>query len=142
METQAHRSWRRYVRFSVRGLIVLVLVIGVLLGWIVRRAGVQRDAVAAIRNASGSVRYDWQYKDGEPTEGKPGGPTWLVDRLGPDYFDTITTVLSGPSTSDAELARIGQLDQLELLNLSGATAVRYGNGPSGRTHRSNLAPAR
>jgi hypothetical protein len=30
--------WRRYVRFSVRGLIVLVLVVGFGLGWIVRIA--------------------------------------------------------------------------------------------------------
>ena len=32
METQTHRSWRRFARFSVRGLIVLVLVIGIVLG--------------------------------------------------------------------------------------------------------------
>ena len=31
------RPWRRFLRFSVRGLIVLVLVIGAGLGWIVRR---------------------------------------------------------------------------------------------------------
>ena len=31
------RPWRRFLRFSVRGLIVLVLVIGAGLGWTVRR---------------------------------------------------------------------------------------------------------
>ena len=31
-------SWRRYLRFSVRGLTVLVLVIGVWLAWLVRSA--------------------------------------------------------------------------------------------------------
>ena len=41
--------WRRFLRFSVRGLIVVVLVIGAGLGWIVRQAHIQRDAVAAIR---------------------------------------------------------------------------------------------
>ena len=30
------RSWRRHLRFSVRRLIVLVLVIGAGLGWVVR----------------------------------------------------------------------------------------------------------
>ncbi len=43
------RPWRRFVRLSVRGLIVLVLVIGAGLGWMVRQAHIQREAVAAIR---------------------------------------------------------------------------------------------
>ena len=30
------RPWRRFLRFSVRGMIVVVLVIGGWLGWIVR----------------------------------------------------------------------------------------------------------
>ena len=47
---------RRWLRISVRGVIVLVLVIGVGMGWIVRRARIQRDAVAAIENA-GAQRY-------------------------------------------------------------------------------------
>ena len=33
-----YRSWRRYLRFSVRGLIVLVLVVGAGMGWLVRGA--------------------------------------------------------------------------------------------------------
>jgi hypothetical protein len=58
------RPWRRYLRFSVRGLIVLVLVIGAGLGWIVRSARMQREAVAAIKNAGGSVSYDWRWSNG------------------------------------------------------------------------------
>jgi hypothetical protein len=50
--------WRRFLRFSVRGMIVLVLVIGAGLGWIVRNAHIQRDAVAAIKSAGGRVYYD------------------------------------------------------------------------------------
>jgi TRAP-type C4-dicarboxylate transport system permease small subunit len=42
------RSWRRWLRFSVRGLIIVVLLIGGWLGWLVRSAHVQRDAVVAI----------------------------------------------------------------------------------------------
>ena len=58
------RPWRRFLRLSVRGLIVLVLVIGAGLGWIVHQAHVQRDAVAAIKNAGGSVKYDWEWTGG------------------------------------------------------------------------------
>ena len=52
------RPWRRYPRFSVRGLISVVLLIGIGLDWWIHRARVQRDAVAAIRRAHGSVRYN------------------------------------------------------------------------------------
>ena len=45
------RPWRRSLRFSVRGLIVLVLVIGAGLGSLVRSARIQREAVAAIKNS-------------------------------------------------------------------------------------------
>src|SRR6516225_8007057 len=76
--------WRRFLRFSVRGLIVFVVVIGAGLGWIVRQAHIQRDAVEAIRKAGGSVMYDW-----EPSAGIPGGvplaPAWLVDLVGIRY---------------------------------------------------------
>ncbi len=43
------RPWRTFLRFSVRGMIVLVLVIGAGLGWVVRvvrTAQIQREAVA------------------------------------------------------------------------------------------------
>jgi hypothetical protein len=50
----ATHRWRKFLRFSVRGLIVLVLVIGAALGWFVRGARTQRDAVAAIERAGGS----------------------------------------------------------------------------------------
>ena len=49
------RAWRRHLRFSVRGLIIVVLVIGGWLGWIVRSAHIQRDAVATIENSRGHV---------------------------------------------------------------------------------------
>ena len=51
------RPWRRFLRFSVRGLIVVVLAIGGCLGWVDRSAGIQREAVARIRGAGGFVFY-------------------------------------------------------------------------------------
>ena len=49
------RPWLRYLRFSIRGLIVLVLMIGVGLGWLVRSARIQREAVTSIQHAGGGV---------------------------------------------------------------------------------------
>ena len=48
--------------------------------------------MAAIISAGGTVQYDWQYKDGKAIKGgEPNGPKWLVEQLGADYFDTVTT---------------------------------------------------
>jgi hypothetical protein len=64
-------AWRKYVRFSVRGLIVVVLLTGGWLGWIVREAHFQRDAVAAIVKSGGIVVYDW----GRACSAAPMSPT-------------------------------------------------------------------
>ena len=88
------RPWRRFLRFSVRGLIVVVLVIGAGLGWIVRQAHIQRDAVAAIRKAGGSVAYSWESgRTGRRfRRGEPWAPSWLVDLIGVDFFGHVTDV--------------------------------------------------
>ncbi len=49
------RPWQRYLRLSVRSLIVVVVLIGATLGWIARSARLQREAVAAILKAGGHV---------------------------------------------------------------------------------------
>ena len=68
-KTVSH-PWRRYLRFSVRGLIVLVLVIGLWFGLIVRPAHHQHDAVAAVMKAHGSVKYDWEWQQREGNSGR------------------------------------------------------------------------
>jgi internalin A len=100
------RPWRSYLRFSIRGLIVLVLVIGLGLGWIVRSARIQLDAVAAIEDAGGRVMYDWEWNGGEYTGGgKPWEPAWLVHLIGVDYFGQVTLVI------DATTVQFGHLPQ-------------------------------
>jgi internalin A len=118
------RRWRRFLRFSVRAMIVVVLVIGAWMGWIVRQAHVQRDAVAVIRRAGCSVMYNWEWSDGRSIPGgKPQAPRWLVELVGVDYFGHVTVVgcSTSPSASDATLADIGRLTRLQLL---------YANSPS------------
>ena len=61
------RPWRRFLRFSVRGVLVLVLVVAAGLGWIVRSARIQREAVAAIERAGGRVIYDFESNNVTPT---------------------------------------------------------------------------
>jgi internalin A len=121
------RSWRRFLRFSLRGAIVLVLVIGAGLGWIVRSAHVQRDAVAAIRNARGSVIYDWQRKKTTLSlREKPKAPKWLVSLIGVDYFGHVIHVWLSPIETDAVIVQVGRLTPLESLSLSGSSVSDAG----------------
>jgi len=50
------RPWRRFLRFSVRGLIVLVLLVGVWLGWISRYNKGYAGALARPRSMDARTR--------------------------------------------------------------------------------------
>ena len=114
------QSWRKILRFSVHTLIVLVLVIGAGLGFIVRSAHTQRDAVAAIKSAGGTIYYDWEWNNGAPISGRrPWGPAWLSAMIGVDYFGHVTFV-KGPSsmTPAADvMAAVAHLTQIQYLNV-------------------------
>jgi len=117
--------WRPTLRFSVRGLIILVLVIGLWLGWLVRCARIQRDAVAAIQHAGGKVAYDWEWRNGKSIPGgKPWTPRWLIDLIGVDYFGHVTFVWLIPSKADdAAIAQVGRLIRLQLKDLTRITVL-------------------
>ncbi len=112
------RPWHRYLRFSLRGLIALLLVIGTWLGWIVRNAGIQREAVVAIQKAGGSVAYDWEWTNEKSIPGgEPPAPRWLVDLIGADYFGHVASVSLSQTGSGATYAQVERLTRLERLNL-------------------------
>jgi hypothetical protein len=110
------RRGQRFLRLSVRGLIVVVLLIGAGLGWMVRvlrTAQLQRDAVTAIKSARGAVAYDGILWDGqEPKEWVPRSRRWLRDHIGVDYFAQFTHVYFGFSSSTAIDAAVGQASHL------------------------------
>ena len=130
------RTLRRWLRFSVRGLIIFVLLVAGWMGWVANSARIQRDAVATIRRASGGVVYDWSYSGGEFEANKaPEWPRWLVDTLGEDYFGhAAKVILFGRMTPDdalsardkrqitAALAQLGHLDRLVELYVEGTEA--------------------
>ena len=130
------RRWQRFLRFSVRGLIVLVLLIGAGLGWLVRSARIQREVVAEIKNARGNVAYIWESSNGKfIPAGRPWAPRWLVDLIGVDYFGHVTVAWIGPSSTvtDAVMAKVGRMTQLQNLIID-YTSV----GDTGMVHLSGL----
>ncbi len=99
-------------------MIVLVLVIGGWLGWVVRLAHNQRDAVAAIERVGGRVSYDWEWSDGiSVLGGKPSAPRWLTGLIGVDYFGHVTSVRLGRFESSSIVSQIGGLARLQRLRL-------------------------
>ncbi len=120
------RPWRRYLRFSVRGLIVLVFVVSAWMGWVVRSVSIQREAVTAIRNTGGNVSYEWEWWNRIPLSGgKHWTPRWLVDLIGVDYFVHVTGVATFSATP-VVLAKVGRLSRLESLGLSPSTIDEEG----------------
>jgi hypothetical protein len=111
---------RRYLRFSVRGLILVVLAMGVWLGWLVRSARIQREAVAAITKAGASVEYNRGWTSGDYIPGrKPSKPGRLANLIGVDYFSHVTDVwlLSSSTVTDEVIAQAGRLAHAERLHL-------------------------
>jgi hypothetical protein len=119
---------RPKVRISVRTMMALVLVLGVVLGWLSYRARVQRNAVAAITKATGYVKYDWELRKVFGFEsGTHWWPSWLARAVGPDHFQTVVWVdlLRG---FDRDLDSISRLPRVEHLNLATSSVTDAGLG--------------
>jgi hypothetical protein len=112
--------WQRFLRNSVGGLIVLVLVIGAGLGWLVRSARIQHEAFAAIEYAGGSVAYNWKFDNGLINRNSnPWAPRWLVDYLGVDYFGHVTAVrlVTLSTRIDESIVQVGPLPRWQRIDL-------------------------
>jgi hypothetical protein len=76
-----HPNARRKFRLSVRALMGIVLGFGVGLGWYLNTVRTQQAAIAAIKDAGGSVAYDWEWGNYDPNISsvmdKPRAPKWL-----------------------------------------------------------------
>ena len=65
-------------------LMVVVLITGGGFGWLMYRARIQRDAVAAIRRAGGLTYYDWEMREINAPDfnllvaNRKGLPKWQV----------------------------------------------------------------
>jgi hypothetical protein len=123
-------AWRRFLRFSVRGLIVLVLVIGAGLGWITRQAHIQRHAVLAITKAQGHAYYDIDPGvEAFPRNRLSAWRRLISEYIGIDFVFHVTSVdlFVTPHNNDAEfqqaITHLEELAKLQQLNLSGKSVT-------------------
>jgi hypothetical protein len=107
------------VRLSVRWLMVLVLALGGAAGWHIQYGRIQSDAVVAIRQAGGTVFYEWEWRDGKPLPpaSMPRWRKWPVALLGPDLFGYPVCVQFHNFADDRLMARVADLPRLEYLSL-------------------------
>jgi len=125
------RSVRRWLRFGLRTLLLVVLLVSVGLSWFVtkrNRAQKEEAAVKAIDGLGGYVLYDFQFDDSgkfDRNRRRPG-PKWLHERLGYYFFSHVVRVgtesSEGVGISDAELkllsGHLASLTRLKTLSLT------------------------
>jgi len=119
-------SHSRWLRFSLRTLLVFVLLASVPLGWFawkLKQADRQRKAVAAILKTKACVYFDYQYDSrGRIIDGataKPNGPHWLRELVGRDFFDGVYAV-DAMMIDDIELKHVSDLPGLKCIWLTSA----------------------
>jgi len=121
---------RRFFRYSLRTLFVVVTVFCVWVGITAKRARDQKYAVETIREMGGWVFYEHQLDDRPMTitingklydrGGIPArpGPAWLRQIIGDEYFTTVNLVgMRGPQFNDASLEVVKLLTDLKRLAL-------------------------
>jgi hypothetical protein len=95
---------RRWLRFGLRTLLVLLTVGCVWLAIVFNQCRRQRRAVEAIENAGGLVGFDYQFDAGKKDVPSPG-PPWLRTIVGDELFRTPVHVeIRGEGINDAFLS--------------------------------------
>jgi len=112
---------RRWYQFSLRALLVFVLLVSVGMSWLgvkLQQARKQKAAVEAIEKAGGVVYYDYGRESRSllPTEVEPPYPTWLRESLGDDFFFDVRAV-SANDVSDEHLNHLAKLTTVKSLYL-------------------------
>lgn len=87
---------RRWFRFSLRTLFLLVTVLGVWLGLHIQAMRRQKESIAAIKSIGGWCYYDFQDRFAQNLDpdlkATSPAPIWFHDWLGDDFFHNITFV--------------------------------------------------
>jgi hypothetical protein len=119
---------RRWFQFSLRTLLIFMMVCALAAGWLGRKIEQkrkEREAVESIVKLGGSVAYDYELVK----SAKPTGPDWLRNLLGENFFcEAVVVSLSDGAfiVSDAELVSLNALPQLQTLDLSYALVTDAG----------------
>lgn len=152
------KSRRRWLRFSLRTMVLAVTLFCIWLGVTANRANRQRRAVETIKSHGGYVRYDYEADEHggiAAHAAPPPGPDWLRNLIGLDYFATVVMVgvdsqngsvddsvaaltdlpdlrsltLRGAGVTDSIMARVGSLTKLHVLQVQKSAITEAGWKP-------------
>lgn len=138
---------RRWRQFSLRTLLLAMVVLSVCCGlfaWRLQRARRQAAAVHTIRKLGGVVTYDYQSEaeSSGKTVAESPMPLWVVRWLGPDFFhDVVNSTMNRqrPKSDDdvrSYWSAVSQLSRLELFQARGKWVNgRMATEAVGRHHR-------
>ena len=129
---------RRRWTLSIRGLILLVLVSGSVIGWKANRVHATRRAIAAVREHGGFVVYDYECVDGKlDASRKSWVPLRLREWLGDEFFHDVAAVwfISARGLGDKDLAILKQFDNLRTLEINNAHISNAGLATIGELPR-------
>ena len=112
---------RRWLRFSLRGFIVFITVLGILLGIHQHRVRTQRDAVAKLAELGVMVLYEYEITGSDSR----WPPDWLVTLLGKDNCLSVIWATIDPDEIDDKtpdnlklaVDQLVRLPRLRVLNI-------------------------
>jgi hypothetical protein len=131
----AIRSRRRRLQYSLRILLIVMLLVSVGLSWLavrIDRAERQREAVEDIKKLGGVVLHDWDctlsLRRGRPLFLRdPPPPGWLSSLLGDDFRGHAVGVkVCGSHVTDADLEILKKLRHLGVLRLEDTNTTSEG----------------
>ena len=105
---------RRWFQFSLRSLLVVMLLAGVGARQLVTKAHRQKAAVETILRDGGTVHYVYQRVEGggyDPRR-EPPGPLWLRKLLGDDFVTNVDYATAETDDALAQLAGLSRLDRV------------------------------
>lgn len=115
MTTALEKPRRRWLRFSLRSLLLLIAVVAVSLGWLIHKARQEGIAVAALKEMGCDVTYG----NNNAHQGSPTVLERLRKLLGESESRNVTKVIGSKSQiTDAGMVHVQGLTQLQTLWLN------------------------
>lgn len=121
---------RRWLQFSLRTLLVFMVLVAIGLSWFASRtqqARRQKEAVEAITKLGGWVAYDYQF--GAARKSQPPEPGWPEELLGKDFVRRGVAVGHNHIDShftDVSLENLKELHELQWMDLNGTHVTDAG----------------
>ena len=125
---QPTKSARRWLRYSLRSLMLLVVAIAVPMAWKVNRARNQRVVVAELQKMGAQIIYDYEIVNGIHDHNlPPPGSKWLIELFGKEYFVEVYSLwVGGRLVTDETLATIARLPEIKGVTISSAPKATDG----------------